>query len=248
MIAKHTLGSGFRGVLSYLLREGPAGVGRGPATIVGGNMSGRDARQLAREFGVYRRLNLAVSRPVFHASLRLPAGETLTDAQWRCAATIYLERMGYGATACVVIRHPERHIHIVASRVRFDGSTVASWHDRWRGLEAVAAVERRLGLSSPAVRPSGDGVTPARRCRARRAGTPPKVLLAERLDQAIARSDGGPEDFSRILSALGADVHWHLGRAGGVRGATFALVGDQEAGAAAGGRGQDDERAYGTRG
>ena len=148
MIAKHTLGQGFAGLLAYVLREGMAGR-EGEATLLGGNMSGQCARALAREFAVFRRLNSAVRRPVFHASLRLPAGESLSDAQWRHAAATYLARMGYTDTAYVVVRHPEHHIHIVASRVRFDGTSVATWRDRWRGLAAVEAIERRFGLSHP---------------------------------------------------------------------------------------------------
>jgi len=148
MIAKHTLGRGFYGLLAYVLREGMAGR-EAEARLLGGNMSGQHARELAYEFAVFHALNRAVRRPVFHASLRLPTGESLTDAQWRQAAAEYLTQLGYTDTAYVVARHPEHHIHIVASRVRFDGTAVDAWQDRWRGLAAVAAIERRFGLTQP---------------------------------------------------------------------------------------------------
>lgn len=230
MIGKHTLGRGFRGLLSYLLREGMPGR-EDEAILLGGNLSGRNARELAREFGVFRRLNPDVSRPVFHASLRLPAGESLSDAQWLDAAGAFLARMGYTDSAYVVIRHPEHHIHIVASRVRFDGSTVQTWKDRWRSLEAVADLERQFGLSQPRVRPGlahrpvPSRISPAERAMGERRGERlPKEILAERLDRALAQSDGSRESFDRVLTTLGVEARWNIARTGRVHGATFHLL------------------------
>jgi hypothetical protein len=224
VIAKHTLGKGFRGLLSYLLREGMAGRA-GEGIVLGGNMSGRNARELAGEFGVFRRLNPAVGRPVFHASLRLPMGETLTDAQWRDAARLYLARLGYTDTAYVVVRHPEHHIHIVASRVRFDSSTVRTWQDRWRSLEAVADLEYQFGLSQPRVRPVPLRTSAPERARDERRGEPlPRQLLATRLEQAIARSDGTREGFTLALAALGVEARWNIARTGRIHGASFRLL------------------------
>ena len=100
-------------------------------------MSGRSARQLAHEFGTYRQMNSRVENPVFHAFLRLPSGESLTNDQWRAVAALYLERLGYTNTAYIVVKHPENHIHIVASRIRFDGSSVPTWQERWKSLGAM---------------------------------------------------------------------------------------------------------------
>jgi hypothetical protein len=148
MIAKHSVGKGFRGLLSYLLREEMEGR-EGEAVLLGGNMSGRTARELTHEFEVFRRLNSKVTCPVFHASLRLPSMETLADGQWQAAAAEYLLGMGYTDTPYVVVKHPENHIHIAAGRVRFDGSAVQTWKDRWRGLRAMDAIEQRFGLAHP---------------------------------------------------------------------------------------------------
>lgn len=148
MIAKHALGHDFHGVLTYVLREGLEGREH-EAVLLGGDMSGRHARELACEFAVFHRLNAAVRRAVFHASLRLPEDEHLNDGQWREVAQVYLEQLGYTDTGYIVVRHPEHHIHIVASRIRFDGTAVDTWADRWRGLQALEAIERHFGLSHP---------------------------------------------------------------------------------------------------
>lgn len=65
MKAKVERGSGFRGVLDYAF-------GKGDAEIVSGNMSGRDPRTLAGEFGLSRAARPDVSKPVWHTSLSLP--------------------------------------------------------------------------------------------------------------------------------------------------------------------------------
>jgi hypothetical protein len=235
MIAKHTLGTGFRGLLAYLLREGMPGR-EGEATLLGGNLSGRTARELACEFGVFRRLNRAVSRPVFHAALRLPVGEVLSDAAWRAAAALYLAQLGYTDTAYLVVGHREHHIHVVASRVRFDGSSVETWRDRWRGLAAVEAIEQRFGLAHP-VRPTATRdsrrvpLAPEAEQRLGRGiamqTMPPKAVMAERLDRALAESDGSRASLERCLVALGVQVMWTRDGTGRVHGARFVLL-DEE--------------------
>lgn len=55
MIGKQKKGKGFRGLLDYL--ESSPG-----SRLIGGNMSGRNARELAREFKLSRQLNPEVER------------------------------------------------------------------------------------------------------------------------------------------------------------------------------------------
>ena len=219
---------GFRGLLLYLLREGMEGREQ-EATLLGGNMSGRNARELTREFGVFGRLNPAVQLPVFHASLRLPADETLSDGQWQAAAADYLAGMGYTDTAYIVVKHPENHIHIAASRVRFDGSTVRAWQDRWRGQAVTEAIERRFGLSHP-TRPTPplghDRMHPEEGTDRTEAGQRARTreILANRLEQAIAHSNGSRESFHQALSTLGVEARWNIAQTGRVNGAAFHLV------------------------
>ena len=72
-----------------------------PGVLLGGNMSGHDPQSLAQEFGVTRRIRPDVEKPVWHNSLRLPAGESLTHDEWFNIADDYMEKMGFGPL------HPE---------------------------------------------------------------------------------------------------------------------------------------------
>ncbi|BDA76378.1 hypothetical protein CAL7716_105440 (plasmid) [Calothrix sp. PCC 7716] len=125
MIAKQIKGRGFRGLLEYVENKEEA-------ERIGGNMSGRNPRELAAEFRFSRQLNPNVERAVYHVSLSLAPGEYLPDDTWNEIAERYLTGMNFNNNQYVVYRHSDKdndHIHIVASRIKLnDGKCV---HDGW---------------------------------------------------------------------------------------------------------------------
>lgn len=140
-------GRGFRGLAAYLLRGG-----RG--AIVAGPMAGRNARELAREFGALRRLNPRLTKAVGHMMLSLSGGEALTDAQWNDVARLYVDGMGFSNAPWLGVLHRDtdhEHLHIIASRVSFDGKTVSDANDFRRSEQLVRAIEERYGLRVPPV-------------------------------------------------------------------------------------------------
>src|SRR6185437_14000386 len=124
---------------------------------------------------------------------RLPSMETLADGQWQAAAAEYLLGMGYTDTAYIVVKHPENHIHIAAGRVRFDGSSIPTWRDRWRGLRVLEAIEAHLGLAHPP-RPTPESRRRSTRPQlnrdhaAERRAPSPMEILAQRLQRAVVYS------------------------------------------------------------
>ncbi len=236
MIQKQQVGRGFRGVLNYVF-EKSAELKHEDARIITTNMVGTTPRELATEFGGLRGRNTQQSRPVYHCSLRLPPGERLTEEQWAAFSRDYLERMGFTNTLYVVVRHAEDHVHIIASRVRFDGKTISNHDDRPRSNKVVHELERVYGLSH-AIDPErmrDEGVGQSRVSRpqvsrdevglAERLGeVPPKLLLAARIDEAIARGDGTRAGFDRALAGVGVVAHWNIASTGRVSGASYELA------------------------
>ena len=227
MIQKAQIGRGFRGVLTYVFDES-AERGHARARIVDTNMAGETPRELAAEFGLFRRLNPDLTRAVYHYSLRLPEDEALTAAQWGAFSRDYLAAMGFDAVPYVVVQHAADHVHIVASRVQFDGRTVPDGNDRWRSNRVVTGLEERYGLShardpertrEPRPQLSRDEIARAER----RGELPPKLVLAARIDEAVARSDGTREGFDQALAALGVTAHWNIASTGQVHGASYAV-------------------------
>ncbi|WP_179076204.1 relaxase/mobilization nuclease domain-containing protein [Nostoc sp. C057] len=125
MIGKQTKGRGFRKLLDYL-------ESREDAQLIGGNMSGRNARELAREFKLSRQLNSDADRVVYHVSLSAAKGDKLDDEKWSEIGDRYMFEMGFDANQFVIFRHhntDDDHIHIAASRIRMDTGLVV--HDSW---------------------------------------------------------------------------------------------------------------------
>ncbi|MBD2564290.1 MULTISPECIES: relaxase/mobilization nuclease domain-containing protein [Nostoc] len=125
MIGKQTKGRGFRKLLDYL-------ESREDAKLIGGNMSGRNARELAREFKLSRQLNSDADRVVYHVSLSAAKGDKLDDEKWSEISDRYMFEMGFDANQFVIFRHhntDDDHIHIAASRIRMDTGLLV--HDSW---------------------------------------------------------------------------------------------------------------------
>jgi len=236
VIQKQQVGRGFRGVLNYVF-EKSAELKHEDARIVATNMVGTTPRELATEFGGLRGRNTQQSRPVYHCSLRLPVGERLSEEHWGAFSRDYLERMGFTNTLYVVVRHAEDHVHIITSRVRFDGKTISNHDDRPRSNKVVHELERVYGLSH-AIDPErmrDEGVGQSRVSRpqvsrdevglAERLGEiPPKLLLAARIDEAITRGDGTRAGFDRALAGVGVVAHWNIASTGRVSGASYELA------------------------
>ena len=117
--------------------------------IIGGNMTGRTARELAREFEVFREQRPEIKKPVHHVSLSLARGEQLTIAQWNEIAEKYVRKMNFGSSPFVVVQHVDTehdHVHIVASRIDARGKVISDFQSKRRAEEFVRAIEREYNL------------------------------------------------------------------------------------------------------
>lgn len=116
-------GKSFAGVVLYALKSGTHH--KTDPVVLGGNMLGESAAELIAEFSASASLRSDVAKPVWHNSLRLPQGESLTAKQWVSFADDYMSRMGFSDThlRCYVIHDDEagQHIHIIATRVDLVG-------------------------------------------------------------------------------------------------------------------------------
>lgn len=154
-------GRGFRGLSAYLLR-------RGRGRIVAGLMAGRTPRELAKEFGLLRRLNPKLTKAVVHLMLSpAPDDPLLTDEQWQAIAQRYMTAMGFANAPWVAVIHQDtdhQHMHLMACRIGFDGKTISDANDFRKSEAIVRKIEAEFGLVAV---PSPDGFTPKPSIRAR---------------------------------------------------------------------------------
>lgn len=143
MIPNIVKGSGFRGLCNYLL------VGRQNAAIVGGNMVGRTALELTREFGMYRRLRPGASKPVMHHTLSFADGEDPGDVRIAQIAESYIQRMELEGHQWVAVTHRDKahvHVHLAINRIGMDLSWWNATRDFERSQVVAGLVEVEFGL------------------------------------------------------------------------------------------------------
>jgi hypothetical protein len=175
------------------------------------NMSGENPRELAAEFGEIRKLRPSLGKAVLHVSLSAAPGEKLTDDQWREVGQRYMGAMGLEKNQFLVTRHTDtehEHIHILANRIRFDGSVTSDSQDYKRQEAVMRELERDYGLQR--VAPSADA--------GRRAPTKGEIEEGVRTGQPSARQqlqqlcDGAAKgcrsftDYLERLEAVGVEL------------------------------------------
>ncbi|WP_233600702.1 relaxase/mobilization nuclease domain-containing protein [Pantoea agglomerans] len=139
-------GKNFRGVISYALAPAPHHMTT--PMVIGGNLVGITVDELTAEFVKTQKLREDVTKPVWHNSLRLPVGESLTNQQWRNIADDYMKRMGFCDThlRCYVLHDDEagQHIHIIASRINVlaDGQLYLGKNENLISTRVIQDLER----------------------------------------------------------------------------------------------------------
>lgn len=236
MKAKVSRGSGFRGALNYALDPAKG------AEIIGGTMSGTDPRELAKEFSLSRQLRPDIKKPVWHCSLSLPPGETLTNDKWQEISNTFMQKMGFDpSTQWVAVLHKDTvhsHIHIVASRIGLDGKV---WLGKWEARQAIEVtqeLEQEFGLT---LTPGLDDIKAERKKltkneieQALRTGEEPvRQRLQRLLDQAM-QDKPTITAFIERLQAAGVSVQVNMASTGRVSGISFSLDGISFKGSALG--------------
>lgn len=223
MKAKVERGGGFRGVLNYGLGKDAGNA----CEIVGGTMSGLTPQELSAEFRLSREARPGVSRPVWHTSLALPPGDSLTSDRWADVAADFMGGMGLADHQYVVIRHHDTdidHVHIIASRIGLDGTV---WHGQFEAKKAIALtqeLEERHGLTrtkglddpAPAKAPSRKEIEMS----VRTGDAPPRLVLQQIVDAATAEA-GSVFDFMDRIEAAGAVARPNVATTGKMNGFSF---------------------------
>lgn len=169
-------GKQFAGVVLYSLKSGSHH--KITPYIIGGNMAGSSVAALISEFESSKQLRPDVAKPVWHNSLRLPRGETLSARQWAAFADDYMTRMGFTEThlRCYILHDDTngQHIHIIASRINMVGGKLyLGKNENLISTRIISELERIHGLTE---------TTPAisSRPQAKRKPSRNELMMAER--------------------------------------------------------------------
>ncbi|EOM8340599.1 relaxase/mobilization nuclease domain-containing protein, partial [Salmonella enterica] len=208
-------GKSFAGVVQYALK--PGAHHKSDPIIIGGNMLGDSAFELIAEFDSTKHLRQDVAKSVWHNSLRLPNGESLTNEQWSSIADDYMKRMGFSDThlRCYVLHDDEgQHIHIIASRIDIAGGKLyLGRNENLISTRIIGELEFAHGLTVTRTASSIATKQPKRKRISRneqmlseRTGVPcPKKFLQQIIDKSLADS---PDLLTFIRRLEEAEVGW----------------------------------------
>lgn len=223
MIGKQIKGRSFSKLLNYLF-------GKDGASLIGSNMEGLTPRELAAEFRFSQQLNPRVNRVVYHASLSLPQTEHLKNDTWHEIAKKYLQAMGFDMNQYVVVRHSDRdhdHAHVVASRIRLDGTTVSDSWDYRRSEAAIRQLEqeyRLQSLHSSQAKDSRSPTTGEKRLLARTGEESVRMQLQRSLNKATQSPLTMPQLIEQ-LQQKGVSVRVSNHNTGEIKGISYELNG-----------------------
>ncbi len=226
-------GKQFAGVVLYSLKSGSHH--KITPYIIGGNMTGSTAAELISEFEGTRLLRPDVAKPVWHNSLRLPKGETLSVRQWAAFADDYMTRMGFTEThlRCYIMHDDSdgQHIHIIANRINMVGGKLyLGKNENLISTRIISELEKvhKLTQTTPANsshrqekrKPSRNELM-----MAERTVTPcPKSTLQSLIDNALA---GRPDllTFMAMLEKEGVSCKPNIASTGKMNGFSFQYQG-----------------------
>lgn len=228
MIGKQIKGKGFRGCLDYVL-------GKKGAYIIGGTMCGQTAETLSTEFAITRQLKPHLKIAVFHATLSVDAKEKLdsdaeNDRRWCSVAEDYMKAIGFDNNQYVVAKHTDTehdHIHIVGSRIRFDGTVVDDSWDYYKSQEVIRALETKYSLETiaPSWESEKRAQTTAEYRKNRDSGQKSvRVQLQSLIDECVVERSTMPELIERLQSE-GVEVQIRMTRTGCIKGISYQLNG-----------------------
>lgn len=229
MKAKISRGNGFRGVMSYVFQEGKQ------AEIVGGNMTGHDAKSLTAEFSAVRKLRPDCKNPVWHCAIALPKDEKLTLEKWGLIAARYMELMEFSdQTPYTAERHSDTdhdHIHIVVSRISLDSKLWHGKNDVFKSIDVCQQLEKEFGLVlTPGLERDEKGyakrkekAVPTKKeieMAIRTETMPPRVVIQNAVDQVL-KTPCTAVDFMHQLAALDVRAIPNVASTGKMNGFSF---------------------------
>lgn len=230
-------GKSFARVVLYALKPGTHH--NTDPVVIGGNMLGASATELITEFSASASIRADVAKPVWHNSLRLPQGESLTAKQWVVFADDYMNSMGFSETHlhCYVIHDDDagQHIHIIASRVDLIGGKLYLGRNEnlastriIQELEIAHELTKTKGPSpshSPSLSSKRKRLSRSEEQKEKREGQPsPKTFLQNTIDTLLS-THNGIQSFVEALAENGITTIPNISSTGRMNGFSFEYSG-----------------------
>ena len=151
MVAKISLGSSLYGAIVYNGEKINKEKGRVLDTnkIYNDGSGNIDIHRAFEDFKRWMPQHTRAEKTMMHISLNPHPDDRLSEMQYTQLAHEYMEKMGFAEMPYIIVKHEDidrHHIHIVALRVRPDGSCISDKNNFYRSKEITRELERKYGL------------------------------------------------------------------------------------------------------
>jgi len=154
MIGKITMGSSFKGCISYCLEDKKLEHSQEPtfknrAELILYNQCFGNKKELTEQFNDVRALNQKVQKPVLHITLSLSPEDQLDKPKLIEMASQCAKEMGFEKNQFIAISHVDtghQHLHIVANRIGYDGKAVSDSQNYKKIAAFCRAMELKYDL------------------------------------------------------------------------------------------------------
>lgn len=151
MVAKISLGKSIYGALAYNAEKINKEKGRVLDTnkIYNDGSGNINIHRAFEDFKRWMPQSTKAEKTMMHISLNPHPDDRLSEMQYTQLAHEYMEKMGFAEMPYIIVKHADierHHIHIVALRVRPDGSCISDRNNFYRSKEVTRELERKYGL------------------------------------------------------------------------------------------------------
>lgn len=194
------------GAIAYVLSENKEAT-KQPEILAG---SFGTQAEIKKEFEIYNQLNCRVKNQAAHISVSFALGEKVKTEKKIEFAEKLLEKLDFRDVPFLVVEHHDKeyeHFHIIAGRIRDDGTTVKEWKIAERAIEATKELERSLGLQQTEYIKSGDRRIKSNEYKQMERTSELSVMAEAKLTiDEILKDEPTVKDFVSILQQSGFDV------------------------------------------
>lgn len=151
MVAKISVGSSLYGAIVYNGEKINKEKGRVLDTnkIFNDGSGNVNIHRAFEDFKRWMPQSTRAEKTMMHISLNPHPDDVLTEGQYAQIAHEYMEKMGFGDMSYIIVKHEDidrHHIHIVALRVRPDGSVISDKNNFYRSKDICRELEKKYGL------------------------------------------------------------------------------------------------------
>lgn len=151
MVAKISLGNSIYGALAYNAEKINKEKGRLLDTnkIYNDGSGSVNIHKAHEDFKRWMPTAIRTEKPMVHISLNPHPDDQPTDAELTQIAREYMEKMGFGDMPFLIFKHEDierHHVHIVALRVKTDGTCISDRNNFYRSKDICRELERKYNL------------------------------------------------------------------------------------------------------